>query len=439
MKKAILTVDLGFGDSGKGSVVDYLCREHGADLVVRYNGGHQCGHNVYTPDGKHHTFSQFGSGTLASVPTYIGANCIVEPLGLLEEEKHLKELGIDRAYELLSINKHALVCTPWHIGANRLQCSIVNTGTCGLGIGVTREFWLRNTAIYYKDLLNPVELYSKLQQVRQTILNECNQLLNNVSLSVSPSEMDIVMEHTYPILRDMYKVDVNELVDIYRLVANRVLNVNTLLPFDCAIFEGAQGVLLDEYCGFHPYTTWSTTTTQHAHEEIKNSTKDCEVETLGLTRCYMTRHGYGPFPTEQEDINHYDLPYEVNGNDGYQGKFRVGNLDIPLLKYALKCQPVDGLVVTCLDHKRAGTLPICIKHDFEDPKYPGVVPKIYTEMSDLEPTYNLHGQTHLTAFLLGAKPRYEENITAIEAIQKYTKVPIKYISKGPTFKDKLKV
>src|ERR1700731_673121 len=66
MRRAIVTVGMGFGDEGKGATVDFLCRPHGADLVVRYSGGSQAGHNVQLPDGRRHTFSQFGAGTLAA-------------------------------------------------------------------------------------------------------------------------------------------------------------------------------------------------------------------------------------------------------------------------------------------------------------------------------------------------------------------------------------
>lgn len=66
--KAIITVGLGFGDEGKGATVDFLVRERSADLVVRYSGGAQAGHHVVLPDGRRHTFSQFGAGTLAGVP-----------------------------------------------------------------------------------------------------------------------------------------------------------------------------------------------------------------------------------------------------------------------------------------------------------------------------------------------------------------------------------
>src|SRR5271166_5583260 len=117
MKRAILTVGLGFGDEGKGATVDYLTREYEADLVVRYCGGSQAGHNVQLPDGSRHTFSQFGAGTLArSSPrpgTFLGPNVIIDPAALLREAGHLTELGVADALQLLTIHPRCLVTTIW--------------------------------------------------------------------------------------------------------------------------------------------------------------------------------------------------------------------------------------------------------------------------------------------------------------------------------------
>src|SRR5262249_48054229 len=117
MKRAIITVGLGFGDEGKGATVDFLTRKFEADLVVRYCGGSQAGHNVELPDGRRHTFSQFGAGTLAAVPapprTYLGPNVIIDPLALAREADHLAELGVRIPTQLLTVHPRCLVVTPW--------------------------------------------------------------------------------------------------------------------------------------------------------------------------------------------------------------------------------------------------------------------------------------------------------------------------------------
>src|SRR5260370_41699717 len=109
MKGAIIAVGLGFGAEGKGATVDYLTRRYEADLIVRYCGGSQAGHNVQLPDGRRHTFSQFGAGTLAELGdtrprTYLGPHVIIDPLAMAREAQHLIELGVQHPGRLLTIH-----------------------------------------------------------------------------------------------------------------------------------------------------------------------------------------------------------------------------------------------------------------------------------------------------------------------------------------------
>ena len=129
-----------------------------------------------------------------------------------------------------------------------------------------------------------------------------------------------------------------------------------------AIFEGAQGVLLDEWRGFHPHTTWSTVTLHHALAMVEESDAE-EVCVLGVTRAYMTRHGAGPLPTRSPEL---DAQPSDPGNptNAWQGTMRRGWLDLVLLRYAAEMAGggFDGLVINCLDHL-AHILPrICVAY-----------------------------------------------------------------------------
>ena len=138
--KAAIVVNLGFGDSGKGTIVDYLVRRERAELVVRYNGGAQAGHNVVTADGRHHTFAQFGAGTFAEgCRTHLTETVVVHPSALVVEERYLQRAGISDAWERITIAPDALVTTPFHqsLGRLREQARDKPHGTCGVGVGET--------------------------------------------------------------------------------------------------------------------------------------------------------------------------------------------------------------------------------------------------------------------------------------------------------------
>src|SRR5262249_39044081 len=158
-----ITVGLGFGDEGKGATVDVLCRHLGASLVVRYSGGSQSGHNVELPDGRRHTFAQFGAGTLAGVPAYLGPAMILNPSALPREADHLRSLGVAAPYALLTIHPRCLISTFWHQAVNQLRelaRGDARHGSCGHGIGETRAYWLRygDDAVFARDLHDPAVL-----------------------------------------------------------------------------------------------------------------------------------------------------------------------------------------------------------------------------------------------------------------------------------------
>jgi adenylosuccinate synthase len=190
-----------------------------------------------------------------------------------------------------------------------------------------------------------------------------------------------------------------------------------LLRAGPVVFEGAQGVLLDEWHGFHPYTTWSTTTFAQAETLLDG----VPAQRLGVVRTYMTRHGPGPFVTEDPALA---LPESHNGHGDWQGAFRVGHFDAVALRYALEVTgPVDGLAVTHLDACSGASLKIC-------ESYEGI-----SRLSAGPP--DLLRQEQLTARLLTAKPVLSEApadwVTGIEKALGY---PVVLTSSGPRSQDK---
>jgi adenylosuccinate synthase len=348
MKRAILTVGLGFGDEGKGATVDYLTREYEADLIVRYCGGSQAGHNVELPDGRRHTFSQFGAGTLAEdrarPRTYLGPQVIIDPPALAREAQHLADLGVQVPASLLTIHPRCLVTTPWLKLLNQLRelsRGEAKHGSCGQGMGETRSYWLKfgEDAVFAQDLRRMDVLRHKLELQRQRTLLECQEVIGR-------SSADFLEE------LDIWNLNSEDAALELNAALLDGVDINGAIPnYRTAIFEGAQGVLLDEYRGFHPYTTWSTVTPHHAWELIHQMGVEA-VAVLGITRAYGTRHGEGPLPTFAEDLT-ARLRDKGNPWNRWQGELRCGWLDLPLLRYATAVAgPLDGLVVNHLDQIR---------------------------------------------------------------------------------------
>jgi adenylosuccinate synthase len=350
--RAILIADLGYGDAGKGSMVDYLTRQTQAHTVVRYNGGAQAAHNVITPDGRHHTFAQFGSGTFVpGTRTHLSRFMMLHPLAMLAEERHLQSLGIHDAFARMSIDRDALVTTPFQQAANRIKEIARGDGrhgSCGMGVGETMSDWLTygSDVLIAGDLSERDVTVKKLRRMREIKLSQLEPVLAAASGSETIAE-ELKTFH------DPHFIDAT--ADIYQHFARqaRIVEADYLGSLlnqpGTTIFEGAQGVLLDEWYGFYPYNTWSTLTYKNADILLSENDFTGESLRLGLIRGYATRHGAGPFVTE-DDLLTKKLQDDHNGNNLWQRQFRVGYLDFVALRYALKVAGhIDGLVVTHLD------------------------------------------------------------------------------------------
>ncbi len=351
-KRAVIVTDIGYGDAGKGTTVDYLVRQASSPaLVVRHNGGAQAAHNVVTPDGRHHTFAQFGSGTFVSgTRTYLSRYMLVNPLNMFAEAEHLEWLGIRDVWERTSVDRDALLITPWQSSANRLRELARGDnrhGSCGQGIGETMA-----DSLEYPELILRVgdvqsrRLWTKLDALRR---HKMAQLRAELGDEPTGTEWESFADPNLPAM----------LCDAYQAWAARASIVDGSYlrsqrdQHELLVFEGAQGVLLDEWFGFHPYTTWSTTTHANALDLLSETYFDGEVTRLGVMRAYTTRHGAGPFVTEDIALAGYLKEYH-NGTDAWQGAFRYGHLDLLAHRYALAaCGGTDSLAMTGIDRLEA--------------------------------------------------------------------------------------
>lgn len=337
-----VVVDLGFGDAGKGAVVDRLCGKGPVRAVVRFNGGAQAAHNVVTADGRHHTFAQFGSGTLRGVRTHLSRFMAVDPLALAAEADHLRALGVPDPYALLTVDRRARLTTPYHAAANRLRERARGAGrhgSCGMGVGETAAYDLAHPgdAPTVGDCASRTPLLRRLRRLRDRLTDELGPL-------GAPPPEDCADAFT----AFGRAVRLTDGTALRRLARQGPL-----------VFEGAQGVLLDEWHGFHPYTTWSTTTFANAETLLAEAGAAGSARRVGVVRTYTTRHGPGPLVTEDAGLAAV-LPERHNGHGRWQGAFRVGHFDAVAHAYAVEaCGGVDALALTHVDAVGRGPLRIC--------------------------------------------------------------------------------
>ncbi len=342
--KMKIVVGLGFGDEGKGLTTSYLCRNTNNPIVVRANGGHQAGHTVVV-NGYSHVFSNFGSGTLQGHPTFWSEYCTFSPIGVLNEFNALKETlfrlnpnGVPKLY----VHPLCPVTTPYD---KQFNCALDKTnqhGSCGVGFGATLQRQEDFFKLFVQDLFHEQILIQKLLNIKNYYAKK---------FSIEPRLFD-----------DAFGIN----IDDFLWVCNQVKKIITIddgsvLGDYTPIFEGAQGVLLDQDFGFFPNVTRSNTTSKNPLELRSKYAghlyQKGEPEIYYITRAYQTRHGNGFMTNEQlpfdEELKNTEK--ETNVTNEWQGNFRKSVLDLDLLNYALDCDNnyssgfKKNLVITCID------------------------------------------------------------------------------------------
>ena len=313
-------IGAGFGDEGKGLFTDYLCRSAEQPLVIRFSGGQQAGHTVIF-DGVRHVFSNFGAGTLQGVPCYFSRFCTIDPVGIVNELDTLLAQG---AEPLLYIDGACPVTTPYDICYNQQHHP---HGSCGVGVGATLNREEHFYSLTFADLFYPWVLETRLELIKEFY----------------QGYTDVVLED---FLQCCSLISRSPWVEMSRGIPSG--------QFSDYIYEGSQGLLLDQHYGFFPYVTRSNTGTKN----ILSLCGEHSPELYLITRAYQTRHGKGPLSHEALPHNIKKNPLETNICNPFQGEFRRSLLDLSLLEYALARDNLiaadlnKSLVITCLDHMR---------------------------------------------------------------------------------------
>ena len=355
--KAFVVIGAGYGDEGKGLVTDYLTEKTGSRVVCRFNGGSQAAHTVNRA-GYRHIFNTMSSGSLAGADTYLSNQFIVNPYVLFDE---LVTMSKNRKLPRVYCHPNARVTTIFDMAINNiLEMSRGDDrhGSCGLGIN---ETVVRCYESKYKltvaDLYNKDTLVHKLELIKNEWVPH---RLRQLGLSHIVEKYHSRTNHI--LLNDDFQFHAEQL----RKICNHVLPVSTTLDHlveDTVIFEGAQGLGLDQDLGHFPHVTRSYTGLFGAiHAMAYFDVK--EIQPVYVTRAYVTRHGAGPLEHEGEidSLAHFDA---TNVPNMWQGSLRFAPLDLSILRHMITedwMRSVDvsrvkilppQVAITCLDQQNA--------------------------------------------------------------------------------------
>jgi adenylosuccinate synthase len=330
----VAVVGAQWGDEGKGKIVDWLSER--ADIVVRFQGGHNAGHTLVI-DGTVYKLSLLPSGIVRPGKlSIIGNGVVIDPWALADEIAKLKSQGVAVSRDNLRIAGNATLILPLHRELDQIREAAAGAGkigTTGRGIGPAYEDKVGRRAIRVNDLHDLATLDTKIDR----LLAHHNALRRGLGQpEVRPGDLlDQIAGIAASILP--YSDAVWSLLDEARREGKRIL------------FEGAQGILLDIDHGTYPFVTSSNTVAGQAASGTGLGPSAIGY-VLGIAKAYTTRVGSGPFPTEQDnDIG------ELIGQRGREfgtvtgRKRRCGWFDAVLVRQAIKTSGIHGIALTKLD------------------------------------------------------------------------------------------
>lgn len=308
----------GYGDEGKGLVTGFWAQKLNRPITIRFNGGAQAGHTRQLENGRRHVFSHFGSGTFEKSPTFLSRFFVINPILFKKEhEAFVKEFGI---IPQIYADSSCLVTTPIEMLINQAletQRGLVKHGSCGVGFGET------------------------LERVKQTSLEYRLSYMLDTSLSELQRDIKFLVKEYVPMRLDVDNMSdtLKEVLNSEQMIADywealRYFRSNVSLDFESMelydrdiIFEGAQGLEIDQDYGVFPYVTRSNCGMRNVSTLIDDLALDFnDFKVNYVTRAYKTRHGTGPLRREQL---FKPFPYEdkTNVDNEWQGGLRWGIFD----------------------------------------------------------------------------------------------------------------
>ncbi|KXV02134.1 adenylosuccinate synthetase [Gluconobacter potus] len=405
-----------WGDEGKGKIVDWLASR--ADIVVRFQGGHNAGHTLVVGD-QVYKLSLLPSGLVRGKIGVIGNGVVVDPKALMTEIDRVTAQGLVVTPETLWIAENAPLILPVHGALDRAREAARGDhkiGTTGRGIGPAYEDKVARRAIRICDLAEPETLDWKLDE----LLLHHNTLLAGLGAETFTKEQlkDFLAEITPRLLP--FCCQVWDRLDEARRAGRRIL------------FEGAQAVMLDVDHGTYPFVTSSNTVAAVAASGSGVSPSSVGF-VLGIAKAYTTRVGEGPFPTELHDQTGRTLGERGHEFGTVTGRpRRCGWFDAVLIRRAVRVGGVSGIALTKLDVLDGlDEISICVGYELDGQKIE-TFPSAPGAQACVKPVYEtMPGWKETTA---GARSWAElpaQAIKYVRRIEELIEAPVTLLSTSP--------
>jgi len=419
--KNVAVVGSQWGDEGKGKIVDWLSSE--ADIVVRFQGGHNAGHTLVI-DGVTYKLRLLPSGIVRKDKvSIIGNGVVVDPWALLDEIIEIKSKGVEINQKNLIVSEAANLILPFHREMDEIRedaAGKAKIGTTRRGIGPAYEDKVGRRSIRVMDLVSEKNLDRRLEAVlmhhnaiRKGLGKEIykKDKLKQDLLKIAPE----ILKYSQPVWKK---------IDEFKSQGKRIL------------FEGAQGILLDVDHGTYPFVTSSNTVASAAATGSGCGPNSINY-VLGITKAYTTRVGEGPFPTELTD--------EIGEKLGTIGKEfgtvtsrkrRCGWFDGVLVRQAIKIAGIDGIALTKLDVlDQLDEIKMCIAYEVDGKKM-DYLPAAVDDQLKTKPVYkNFKGWNCSTKGIKKFDDLPDNAKNYINELEKFIETKVASISTSPERND----
>ena len=419
--KNVAVVGSQWGDEGKGKIVDWLSSE--ADVVVRFQGGHNAGHTLVI-DGVTYKLRLLPSGIVRKNKiSIIGNGVVVDPWALLDEIKEIKSKGVEISEENLILSESANLILPFHKEMDEIRedaAGKAKIGTTRRGIGPAYEDKVGRRSIRVMDLISEKNLDHRLETVlmhhnaiRKGLgkeLFEKNKLKKEL-LEIAPQ----ILKFSKPVWKK---------IDEFKNEGKKIL------------FEGAQGILLDVDHGTYPFVTSSNTVASSAA-----TGSGCGPNTigyvLGITKAYTTRVGEGPFPTELKNETGEHLG-KIGKEFGTvtSRKRRCGWFDGVLVRQTIKVSGINGIALTKLDVlDELEEIKMCVAYELDGKKV-DYLPAAVDDQLKVKPIYkSFKGWKSSTKGIKNFEKLPKNAKIYIKELEKFIETKVSSISTSPERND----